>query len=288
MWHMFVALSAACCPIICGGDVKDACAHAPGPKKPTFVCMDDTMIDWWHNKTGECVTKDKLAEILCAVQGHLEAGCAWEIFISEVLCDIGFHNATHKKNIHQMPCDGSVILVARQVNDFALACVDDDTACSVIAKIGKHIRLPSESVAPIDFQGVLTTHNGHDVSQTSECIHLSPKPCLWHVLKNHAWEKPDKCESLLTAKPKSPLSNEEAKLMCSVAPGPKEGTKEHATLACTVGCGHCNLLGELLYAHILCRLNVSFTIATLAKFSMHPATKHCRSKMLGPLPSAHC
>jgi hypothetical protein len=71
------------------------------------------------------------------------------------------------------------------------------------------------------------------------------------MLKNHAWEKPNKRESLLTAKPKSPLSDEEAKLLYYVAPGPKEGTKEHATLARTVGCGYHNLLGELLCACVL-------------------------------------
>jgi hypothetical protein len=82
------------------------------PKKPTFVRMDDAMIDWWYNKTGEHVTKDKVAELRHAMQGHPEAGHAWEIFITAALHDISFHNTTHEKNIHQMTHDGFVILVA--------------------------------------------------------------------------------------------------------------------------------------------------------------------------------
>ena len=87
------------------------------------------------------------------------------------------------------------------------------------------------------------------------------------MLKNHGWETPKRREFLPTTKPKSPLNDEEAKVLYSVDPGPRQGTKEHATLAHTIGYGYRNLLGELLCAHVLCWLDV-------AKFSIHPAAEH--------------
>jgi hypothetical protein len=49
---------------------------------------------------------------------------------------------------------------------------------------------------------------------------------------------------------------------------------EHALLAHTVGCGYRNLLGELLCAFVLCCLDISFAITTLAKLSINPALEH--------------
>jgi hypothetical protein len=136
MWRMFMGLY--------GGDVTDAYAHAPGPLKPTFRSWDDTKVEWWLAKTGEQVSKDKVLEILHTIQGHPEAGNAWEHFITGVLHSLGFHNTTHEKNIHQMTHEPSIILLARQVDDFALGCVDDETTRRITTLLGERIRLPCE------------------------------------------------------------------------------------------------------------------------------------------------
>ena len=60
-------------------------------------------------------------------------------------------------------------------------------------------------------------------------------------------------------------------------PGPKEGTPEHTFLAHTVGYGYRNRLGEILYAYVLCCLDISFAITTLAKFLINPAIEHCQA-----------
>jgi hypothetical protein len=73
MWRMFVALCVALGLLIYGGDVTDACAHAPGPTKPTFMSWDDDMAEWWFAKTGEQIPKGKASEIRHAIQGHPEA-----------------------------------------------------------------------------------------------------------------------------------------------------------------------------------------------------------------------
>ena len=141
----------------------------------------------------------------------------------------------------------------------------------------ERVQLPSEAKIPIMFQGILSSFNGYDVCQTADYIKLSAESYLRRVFKGHDWETPAKRESSLTAKPKSPLTNDEAKLLYDVKPGPKEGSPEHAKLARDVGCGHRNLLGEVLCGFVLCRLDISFAVTALAKFSINPALEHCQA-----------
>ena len=274
MWRLFVALCAGLGLTIYGGDVTDAYAHAPGPTKPTFMSWDDAKAEWWYAKTGERIPKGKAFEILRAIQGHPEAGNAWERFICDILHSLGFRNATHEKKVHRMNHGESIVLLARQVDDFALGCVDAKIAQEIIGLIGECVQLPSEAKIPITFQGILSSFNGYDVLQTADYIQLSAESYLRRVFKGHDWEKPAKRESSLTAQPKSPLTDKEAKLLYDVKPGPKEGSPEHAKLARDVGYGYRNLLGEVLHGFVLCRLDISFAVTTLAKFSINPALEH--------------
>ena len=168
----------------------------------------------------------------------------------------------------------SIVLLACQVDDFALGYADTKIAQEIIRLIGERVQLPSEAKIPITFRGILSSFNGCDVYQTADYIQLSAELYLRCVFKGHDWEKPTKRESSLTAKPKSPLTNEEAKLLYDVKPGSKEGSPEHAKLARDVRYGYRNLLGEVLYGFVLCRLDISFAVTTLAKFSINPALEH--------------
>jgi hypothetical protein len=200
---MFVALCAALNLLIYGSDVTDAYAHAPGPAKTTFMSWDDAKAEWWFAKTGECAPQGKASEILHSIQGHPEAGNAWECFICGILYSLGFCNTTHEKNTHWMNHETSIVVLARQLDDFTLGCVDDNTAQGIMTLIGERIQLLSEVKIPITFQGVLTLYNGYDVVQTADYIQLSAESYLQRVFKSHTWENPAKHESLLTAQPKS-------------------------------------------------------------------------------------
>jgi hypothetical protein len=112
MWRMFVTLCAALGLLTYDGDVTDAYAHAPGPMKPTFRSWDDAKAEWWFAKTDEQIPKGKASEILRAIQGHPEAGNAWERFICDILHSLGFRNTTHEKNAHCMNHGASVVLRA--------------------------------------------------------------------------------------------------------------------------------------------------------------------------------
>jgi len=56
--------------------------------------------------------------------------------------------------------------------------------------------------------------------------------------------------------------------------GPSEGTVDHAELAQKQGFSYRTLLGELLYAYIVCRPDIGYAVTTLSKFAVAPAAVH--------------
>ena len=147
-------------------------------------------------------------------------------------------------------------------------------AKKIVKAIGERLQLPSEVELPIEFQGVLTSFNGYDILQTADYTKLSAESYLCCVLKGHGWETPGSKESQPGAKPKSPLNDTKVKVLYLAATSPKEGTREHHKLATNMGfgyrnaLGYHNVLGELLYAYVLCHLDIAYSITTLAKFSI--------------------
>ena len=58
--------------------------------------------------------------------------------------------------------------------------------------------------------------------------------------------------------------------------GPPEGTPEHAALSKQMGFGYRSLLGELLYAYVICRPDIGYSLVTLAQFNTNPSKIHYR------------
>jgi hypothetical protein len=56
--------------------------------------------------------------------------------------------------------------------------------------------------------------------------------------------------------------------------GPTEGTSEHRQLEKDVGFSYRQVLGELIHAYVICRLDIGFAVTSLSRFSQAPARDH--------------
>jgi hypothetical protein len=56
--------------------------------------------------------------------------------------------------------------------------------------------------------------------------------------------------------------------------GPLESTAEHHLLAKQMGFSYRQVLGEIMYACVVCRVDIGSAITTLARFSLAPAAEH--------------
>ena len=272
--RLFFALAAARNLVVFGGDARDAYAHSPGSSTPVFLRLDATFRIWYQKKFKVDLKPNDVAPILRALQGHPAAGRLWENHIVAILKKMGFKRTTHADNIYTGEFRSVKVLLIRQVDDFALACPDAPSAQHIYDIIGKALQLPSETAAPFEQQGVLGAFNGHDIDQTLTYTKLSATSYLRQVLKSHNWDKPANNESAAGAKPRPPMFPDTVAPMYFDKTGPHESSPEHAILETLFGFGYRNLLGELLFAYVLCRLDIGYAITLLAKFSIAPSKLH--------------
>ena len=87
IYRLFTALSTQLNYIQYGGDARDAYAHSPPPSFPCYVRIDDAFADWYFNKYGKQIDRNKVMPIQHALQGHPEAGLLWEKYINSILRD---------------------------------------------------------------------------------------------------------------------------------------------------------------------------------------------------------
>ena len=89
------------------------------------------------------------------------------------------------------------------------------------------------------------------------------------ILSNRGWSAAN-ADSSETMEPLHPNAVKELEL----TNGPTSGTPEAASLEDTMGYNYRQGIGEVMYAYVTTRPDVGPAVATLAKFSAHPATCH--------------
>jgi len=170
--QLFFALAARENYRVYGGDAQDAYAHSPPPETPTFVSIDDAYTDWHEHRFKKKLDRSLVLPVFHALQGHPESGKLWEKHITAILRSpkFGFKSTTHDRSTHSATFEGTKILLLCQVDDFAVACPNEDLGKRLHDQIGKALQLPSEDTPPFKYLGLIKDFNGLDVAQHSDTI----------------------------------------------------------------------------------------------------------------------
>jgi hypothetical protein len=272
-FRLFTALSTALLYTIYAGDACDAFAHSPAPRVPTYLRINDAFAEWYEQRFHKPVDRNHVLPIQHALQGHPESARLWDEHITGILMAIGFKNTKHERNLYVAHIDGTMILLARQVDDFALASPSPALAAKVFDQIGAALQLPGEDKPPFKNLGVVDSFNGVDVLQTRDYNKISCESYLNRLLKGHSWETPAQDEPKPGSRPTEPLSPSVIKELYTT-PGSPEHTKEHGILETQMGYSYRSLLGEIMYAYVVARPDIGYAVTTLAKFSKAPARVH--------------
>jgi hypothetical protein len=262
--RLFYALSAAMGFVVMGADCTNAYANSPSPTQSTYVRIDDAYADWYRSCHGKEVDRSFVLPVLKALQGHPEAGALWEKHINKILDDLDIVYTTHERSIYRGTIDGKIVLLCRQVDDIAVACSDPTVAQGLIDSIGKVVDLKS--------QGILSSFNGIDIDQRREYVKISCQSYLTRMLKTHGWAKASPTEKS-DSKPIEPLAASTAEEL-STSVGPAEDSAEHRALEKEMGFGYRQVLGELTYAYVVGRVDISYAVTLLARYSSAPDRCH--------------
>ena len=272
----FIAIAVNRGYYLCFGDVENAYQQSPPPTIDCFLEIDDTIQDWYLRRFGKKL--DRLKDVIPlykALQGHPEAGVLWERMITDILLNkMGFRNTVHERNLYVGQIDGEEVLVCRQVDDFASAAADKKVAEKFISELRKHVDAEFAGMGVETSSGMFQRYNGIDIFQSSDAVVVSCETYLDRVFQTHGWEnaKFDEKEPIKAV----PLNPTVAAKLAQLE-GPPEKSEEARLLAKRHGFSYRNVLGELIYAYVICRLDIGYSICMLARFSGAPHDEHYKA-----------
>jgi hypothetical protein len=262
--RLFFALAAVLSMPVCIGDTKNAYQQSPGPSVPCFLEIDEAVEKWYFHRFGTKLNcRTHVIPLHKALQGHPEAGKLFEGMINKILKgeDFGFKSTTHERNLYVGKVDGEKVLVCHQVDDFAVASRNIETAKKFISMVDSHVTTSFKGMGIETESGMFVRYNGLDVHQTREYCKLNCQTYIDRILQTHGWTSPSPGESdRHDAVPMTAEVSQQLQLL----EGPAEGTAAHKALEKEVGYSYRQVLGEIVYAYVLCRPDIGYAVTFLS------------------------
>lgn len=156
------------------------------------------------------------------------------------------------------------VLVLRQTDNFAVACEDEGTAKDLIAAINSKMSID------IKYEGLLERFNGVDILQTDTFLKISSQKYIEKIKTGHGWTDKD----LITSNRPIPMHND-TKYLAEIenSTGPTDN-KEKDKLEKEMGFSYRRGIGELIYAMVTTRPDISFAVIKLSQYASSPAKIH--------------
>ncbi|GFH58223.1 hypothetical protein CTEN210_14699 [Chaetoceros tenuissimus] len=254
--------------IVVGADASNAFAEAPAPVAPLYVKVDEQYRHWYSQKFPEAppIPANSVLRVKKALQGHPESPRLWAKLIDGIIRQLNLKPCTHEPCLYytnDYNNTGKTVIFLRQVDDFAVACETKDIATQVISDINSKMSIDVKEL------GVISRYNGVDVSQTRHYIKLSNCTYIDKISKNHPW--------MLMEKPAGEFPipmRDDTEYQKQLEDAEPLTPHELETLQESLGFTYRQGIGELIYALVTCRPDISYAITKLSQYSDKPAAIH--------------
>jgi hypothetical protein len=187
------------------------------------------------------------------------------MLIDNILCTkLNFKPTTHEPCLYQGEYKGKEVLFLRQVDDFAVAAKTSETATAIINEIDKYMMIEIKDL------GQLERYNGVDIVQGRHYIKLNNPTYIQKIIDEHKWMIDS---SNMPNKPV--LMNDDKKYIQSIETAVPPSTEmEQRKLQMEMNFNYRQAIGELIYAMVTCRPDISFPLIKLSQYSANPAKIH--------------
>ena len=250
-----------------GADAGNAFAEAPPATEVFYMRIDDQFREWWmEHMNRPSIPPGYVLPVNHALQGHPEAPRLWEKHIHHILVDkLNFIPTTHEKCLYsrRLPhAPGELQMILRQVDDFSVSAREQSTCQEIIRLIGSHLTVPLNDL------GIIRKFNGVNIQQTRWYIKLSCEDYILKILRHHQWQELKASNIPLPMRSDSKYQREMEHA--------KRPTNPHEQLQVQTQAGfsYRMAIGELIYALVVARLDISFPVIKLSQYSASPATTH--------------
>ena len=264
--RIFWAAAAAKNLIVQGADASNAFAEADAPKHPLYVRVNEPYRQWWTQHLQQPpIPPGYVLPVFKALQGHPEAPRAWATKIDEILQkQLKLKPTTHEPCLYHGYHKGKEILFLRQVDDFAVAAETSELATEVIDTIDKYMTIKIKDL------GRLTRYNGVDVIQARNYIKINNPTYITKIVNEHAWmiEGPP-----LSTLP-TPMKDDKKFIHQMETAVPPSCEEDRTKLQIDMNFNYRQAIGELIFAMVTCRPDISFPLIKLSQYSANPARVH--------------
>jgi len=252
-----------------GADASNAFAEAPAPKAPLYVRVDDQYRDWYRKKFPDKpeIPPGHVVRVHKALQGHPESPRLWARLIDKIIRQLDLKPCIHEPCLYYTKNyrgTGKTMLFLRQVDDFAISTEDRATARDAIEYINSKMSIDVKELVTID------RFNGVDVLQTKHYIKLFNATYIDKILANHEWINNDDHDGAAYSVPMKADSPFQRRLETDAPLSDDARRKLEQELGFTYRQG----IGEIIYAMVTCRPDISFSVLKLSQYSAHPAKVH--------------
>ncbi len=264
--RIFWAVAALKNMIVIGADASNAFAEAPAPKAPLFVTIDKPFREWWISKGRNPIPEGYVLRVKGALQGHPESPRLWAILIDRIIRKLNLLPCHHEPCLYYTKDynnTGKSIYFLRQVDDFAVACEDKETAQHVIKAINDKMTISVKDL------GLIDRFNGVDITQRREYIKLHNTTYINKLIAHHPWL------DNITPPPNFPIPMSPDNCFRHDLETAVSATEsERKKLEKQYGFKYRQGIGEILYAMVTCRPDIAFAIVKLSQYAVAPAAVH--------------
>ena len=149
-----------------------------------FVTIDKPYRDWYQARYPDKppIPQGAVLPVHGALQGHPEAARLWAKLIDRIIKDLGLQATTHEPCLYfteNYANTGKRVLFLRQVDDFTVACEDNDTALHFIHAINDKMTIEVKHL------GQISRFNGIDIHQPRDYVKLSNQTYIDKIIAKH-------------------------------------------------------------------------------------------------------
>ena len=251
--------------IVRGADASNAFAEAAPPKIPLYVRIDDQFREWWRSKGRGEIPAGYVLPVKRALQGHPEAPRAWATKIDSILQNkLNLKPTTHEPCLYYGTHQGKEVLFLRQVDDFAVGCVDDNVCKDIINLIDQEMSIEIKDL------GLISRFNGLDVTQSRHYVKISNEIYIDKIINEH----PEMFENFVAHNVPIPAKDDKNFVKLLEQAVPPSTPEEQRQLQLKKRFNYRQAVGELIFAMVTCRPDISFPLIKLSQYSQNPAAEH--------------
>jgi len=204
-----------------------------------------------------------LIELCSSIQGHPDAGGNWQEKVNSNLASLDWKQTKHEPCLYRREVDNTPVqLMCRQVDDMLLAVKTGEEYHEFNKSIGSLLNMePKNKLA--------TSFNGIEIEQAEGYIAIRVDKYISKVISNHGWEK-----ETYSKKAKSLLNNTLAREILDSGKDATAKMPEAIVLEKEMDFPYRMLLGELIFAFVVVRLDIGYSMSLLSRFTEYPAKVH--------------